>query len=288
MEKKITIIGGLGIENRTIICQGESATYSTIGGSAWFTGITAVALSCEAEIISRLGDDNNAAAVKKILQEKGLHYLGNCVGLTQEFYSKIINGEPQSYIAKHPNQTIEQLNDILSKVTLSNIVVITFNDIDFYSNVRLIKKRLIDPPFLVANPSGVIFEMGDQFLQIVTGYNLVTMNIKEANYLSKLYKCTLTGVLEKITKTNQYAIVTSKNSVIYAYNGLIHKYDFKPIENISDATGAGDSFAVTAAVALHNNDTIEIAIIKAITVAQQMCKVANKVDIQPMQWGVCL
>jgi sugar/nucleoside kinase (ribokinase family) len=73
---------------------------------------------------------------------------------------------------------------------------------------------------------------------------------------------------------------------LYSKGSSISKFEFDPIKEIHDATGAGDAFSVSLSVSLFQKQTIEDAIKHAIFCAQCMCKTQNKNNIALGEWKI--
>ncbi len=288
MEKKVTVIGGLGKEKRNMVVNGKTLVYDVVGGSAWFSAIALRALSYNVDIISRLGDDANALEVQKTLDSKNISFIGNKIGNTQIFESIIVDGESQKYVAKYENQSILEFLKLLPFVDISDIIIVTYNDDLFFYHVPIEIRKIKKDAFLVANPSSAIYNMKYNFFELVKGYDIVTMNTKEIEYLANISKKSVNHTIFKILEHNKYVFITGKNKVVYSYNNEIYEYNFEPLHNVNDATGAGDAFASTISILLFHNSINSNVILRAVKISHEMCKTFNKDNIVPGQWSLLI
>jgi sugar/nucleoside kinase (ribokinase family) len=284
---KLIVIGGVGIENKELNVLKKNIKTEVIGGSAWFTAIVGKALSLDVKILSRIGDDKYGIKIKDAFKKKGISFCGTIEGKTQIFASTVNNGEPCNYDAEHDNLSLSQFFSYFDTSSEYDIIIATYNEPDIFpwvpEKTRINKsgnKRLV-----IANPSGSIITMGTKVINMLRGYDIVTMNRSEAESIAALFHISIVDLLIKLNECNDYVFITDKDAVDYIdLSGQVTRYNFAPITNIVDATGAGDSFTVSLAYCFMLGIDVKQSVSNAVSIAKTMCMIRNKSEIKEGGW----
>lgn len=282
---KIAILGGLGIEHKSFYSNDVVSQKMSMGGAGWLCALTARALLHEPTIFSKIGDDAEGQCIRKILTKNSIQFRGSVKGESQHFYSSLVNGDSNSYLARGVNPQLEDIKPYIREMCTNNILILSYNDSNIinYFCTHEVSHDLCK----VANLSGSIIDYLQRFgINSLKGFQVVTLNDVELLQLSKLFNCSTTDIIRTLAQNNEHIFVTSKSRVTYSAGTKTLSYNFEILPSVVDAIGAGDAFATTLSTMLYDSMCIDESVRRAVYCAKKMCMLNNKTSISSGEW-VC-
>ena len=280
---KIAILGGLGIEHKSFYSNDVMSKRMSMGGAGWLCALTARALLHEPTIFSRIGDDAEGQCIRKILTKNSIQFRGSIKGKSQYFYSSLVNGDSNSYLAQGVNPQLEDIKPYIREMCANNILILSYNDSSIIN--YFCTHKVSHNIYKVANLSGSIIDYVHKFgINALKGFQLVTLNDDELLQLSKLCNCLKIDIIKILAQNNERIFVTSKSRATYSAGTETLLYNFDILPSVVDTIGAGDAFATTLSTMLYNSACIDESVRKTVCCAKKMCMLNNKASISSGEW----
>ncbi|MCK4997414.1 carbohydrate kinase family protein [Candidatus Pacearchaeota archaeon] len=213
-----------------------------IGGGATNTAVAFARFGFNTGCICKIGDDNNSNDVLEMLKKEKVKFLGK--------KSKGATGHSIILDSKDHQRTILTFKGPGNSIKLSEIPKIKAKWL-YYSSMlneslktqeKLIKQLSKKGTKLAFNPSEYLIK-NVNLRSMIKLSDILIMNKEEAEILCSKYKKKGSFLDGLISLGAKIAVVTDKNKMIYASDG-IKKYSLKPNKiKVIERTGAGDAFA---------------------------------------------
>lgn len=273
---KVAVIGGLGVEHKEFNYKTQHTKCASLGGSAWWCALISRALYNDTTIYSRIGNDYFGHLIKNQMNECSIKFLGNTNGSTQHFFATLINGNVDAYKSKGVNPRLYDVDNCFNDYKLYDIIILAFNDPEIVYSFSSFKK-IDDKSSKVANLSGSIIPFEKKYgIEMIQGFNIVTLNDHELDHLSKIKNTTMHNILNILSQKNESVFVTSKSRVIYRIENNEFEYSFQVLPCVVNSIGAGDAFATSLAIFYKESGDICFSVARAIGIAHKMCMLKNR------------
>lgn len=215
---------------------------SDIGGGATNTGTAFARLGFKTGCICKIGNDNSGQNILDLLKKEKIKFLGS-IAKTPTGNSIILDSKEHSRTIltfKGPGNSIK-INELPSFKTKWLYYSSVLGE-SLKTQEKLIKKLSKEGTKLAFNPSEYLIKSID-IRPLLKLTDILILNKEEAEFLCKKNK-KKGDVLEGLKELGpKIVVVTDKNKLAYAYDGL-KKYSIKPNKiKVIERTGAGDAFA---------------------------------------------
>ncbi|RMF54820.1 carbohydrate kinase family protein [Candidatus Woesearchaeota archaeon] len=218
-----------------------------VGGGGTNTAVSLARLGHKVAYLGRLGNDENAKLVLKLLKKEKVKFIGS-IGKTQTGFSVILDS------IKH-DRTILTYKGAIDNFSFDQIDTKKLKTKWFYCSAlmgksfaalkKIAKYAAKNKIKLMFNPSSYLAEKGPEFLKdILISTDVLVLNKEEAQYL--VGKKTGIELVEALRSLGpKIAVVTDGHNPTTASDGMYY-YTLKPSKvRILETTGAGDAFAST-------------------------------------------
>lgn len=227
-----------------------------IGGGATNTGAAFSRLGFRTGCICKIGNDNNGKDILNLFKNEKIKFLGTIskdkTGNSIILDSKEHNRTILTFKGPGNNIKINELPKFKTKWLYYSAVL---GD-SFKTQEKLAKQLSKKGTKLAFNPSEYLIKNTD-ITSMLKMTDILILNKEEAEFLCKKNK-KKRDVLEGLKELGpKIVVVTNKNKLAYAYDGL-KKYSIKPNKiKVLERTGAGDAFAAGFVAGIMANKPIQ-------------------------------
>ena len=272
-------IGGVGIENKAL---SGGLFEQSLGGSAWSISLTARALGVTPYIVSRIGIDKCGEQLDEYMIKQNLVFEGMKYGETQIFNSVIEDGDPKRFEAVNEDLFFEQILQCMERLTVKiDAIIVGYSPYEILPFLGGRSKEQV----IVVDMSGSILSIPSEFVfHYLRGFDSISLNDNECSIMASKLNIKKSKLLLMLNQFNKMVFVTSRDSIVYAYNNKINHFEFEPLQSVEDATGAGDAFATGIAYGLCKKWEVERIVNYALNLSHKMCMMKDKSFVDEGGW----